>query len=367
MVEKRPEREALVFMRDGIRKTFAEFKQDVDQLAAGLLALGLKRGARLGMWGPNTYEWLLIQFATAQTGIILVSVNPAYQVKELEFVLQKVGCTAVVCPTQFKTQRYYDMLKQVCPELEKASPGGLKSSSKQPGAFQMSEVMQAGTSKHLEQLRTVQRKLSCDDPINIQFTSGTTGSPKGAVLSHHNIVNNANLIGLRLGYHWKDLRVCLPVPMYHCFAMVGGAMVMALHGCTLVFPSPSFEGRASLEAIQTERHNGRIILPCRGYEEGDEHHEHARAVCEYQRWGPAAPHYTEFTGASLLIHSTPPAAPHYTEFTGASLLIHSTPPAAPHYTEFTGASLLIHSTPPAAPHYTEFTGASLLIHTTPEF
>ncbi|KAK6478414.1 medium-chain acyl-CoA ligase ACSF2 [Huso huso] len=267
MVEKRPEREALVFMRDGIRKTFAEFKQDVDQLAAGLLALGLKRGARLGMWGPNTYEWLLIQFATAQTGIILVSVNPAYQVKELEFVLQKVGCTAVVCPTQFKTQRYYDMLKQVCPELEKASPGGLKSSrlpdlstviildSKQPGAFQMSEVMQAGTSKHLEQLRTVQRKLSCDDPINIQFTSGTTGSPKGAMLSHHNIVNNANLIGLRLGYHWKDLRVCLPVPMYHCFAMVGGAMVMALHGCTLVFPSPSFEGRASLEAIQTERCN----------------------------------------------------------------------------------------------------------------
>uniref|UniRef100_A0A8D2PQ96 Medium-chain acyl-CoA ligase ACSF2, mitochondrial n=1 Tax=Zosterops lateralis melanops TaxID=1220523 RepID=A0A8D2PQ96_ZOSLA len=205
-----PDREALVFCRDGVRKTFAQFKEEVDQAAAGLLALGLRKGDRLGMWGPNKYEWVLMQFATAQAGIILVSVNPAYQASELEFVLRKVGCKALVFPTQFKTQKYYDILKQACPELEKSSPGGIKSKrlpdlsivimcdSKLPGTFHMDEVMQAGDSSHVKQLRAVQQTLSCNEPINIQFTSGTTGSPKGATLSHRNIVNNAYLVGLRL-------------------------------------------------------------------------------------------------------------------------------------------------------------------------
>uniref|UniRef100_A0A8C9L4X2 Medium-chain acyl-CoA ligase ACSF2, mitochondrial n=1 Tax=Serinus canaria TaxID=9135 RepID=A0A8C9L4X2_SERCA len=264
-VERFPDREALVFCRDGVRKTFAQFKEEVDQAAAGLLALGLRKGDRLGMWGPNKYEWVLMQFATAQAGIILVSVNPAYQASELEFVLRKVGCKALVFPNQFKTQKYYDVLKQSCPELEKCSPGGIKSKrlpdlsivimcdSKLPGTFHMNEVMQAGDSSHLKQLRAVQQTLSCNEPINIQFTSGTTGSPKGATLSHRNIVNNANLVGLRLGITGQEIRCGLPAPLYHCLASVGGCMVMALHGTSCIFSSPGFEGKALLEAVSREK------------------------------------------------------------------------------------------------------------------
>ncbi|XP_036408652.1 medium-chain acyl-CoA ligase ACSF2, mitochondrial [Megalops cyprinoides] len=265
-VERWPDREAVVFLQDGLRKSFAQFQQDVDQAAAGLLALGMKRGDRLGMWGPNIYEWILFQFATAKAGIILVSVNPAYQLQELEFALRKVQCNAVVCPTQFKTQSYCDMLRQICPEMETAGPNGFQSArlpdlrmvivtdSRQPGMLHMDDVMQAGGSQHLQELQALQRKLSFDDPINIQFTSGTTGSPKGATLSHHNIVNNAYFIGLRVGYAWRpQVRVCLPVPLYHCFGSVGGGMNMALHGVTLVFPSTAYDGRANLEAIQKER------------------------------------------------------------------------------------------------------------------
>uniref|UniRef100_A0A8C5TSL1 Medium-chain acyl-CoA ligase ACSF2, mitochondrial n=1 Tax=Malurus cyaneus samueli TaxID=2593467 RepID=A0A8C5TSL1_9PASS len=264
-VERFPDREALVFCRDGVRKTFAQFKEEVDQAAAGLLALGLRKGDRLGMWGPNKYEWALMQFATAQAGIILVSVNPAYQASELEFVLRKVGCKALVFPTQFKTQKYYDILKQSCPELEKSSPGGIKSQrlpdlsivivcdSKLPGTFHMDEVMQAGDSSHVKQLRAVQQTLSCNDPINIQFTSGTTGSPKGATLSHRNIVNNAHLIGLRLSLTGEENRWAVPAPLYHCLASVGGCMTMARYGTSCIFPSPGFEGKAVLEAVAREK------------------------------------------------------------------------------------------------------------------
>ncbi|NXP73823.1 ACSF2 synthetase, partial [Ramphastos sulfuratus] len=266
-----PDRDALVFCQDQVWKTFAQFKEEVDQAAAGLLALGLKKGDRLGMWGPNKYEWVLMQFATAQAGIILVSVNPAYQALELEFVIRKVGCKALVFPTQFKTQKYYDILKQSCPEIEKSSPGGIKSKrlpdlsivitvdSKLPGTFHLDEVMQGGDSSHMKQLRAVQQTLSCNDPINIQFTSGTTGSPKGATLSHRNIVNNANLIGLRLGIteqvgtQFGDFRIAVPAPLYHCLASVGGCMVMALHGSSCVFSSPSFEGKAALQAVAQEK------------------------------------------------------------------------------------------------------------------
>ncbi|XP_067286435.1 medium-chain acyl-CoA ligase ACSF2, mitochondrial [Pseudorasbora parva] len=265
-VERYPDREALVFVQDGIRKTFAQFYQDVEQTAAGLLAVGLKKGDRLGMWGPNIYEWILMQFATAKAGIILVSVNPAYQLQEVEFALRKVQCNAVVCPTQFKTQKYCDMLRQICPEMEKASPGRIKSSrlpdlhtvivtdSEQPGTFHLKDLKQAGSSQHLQELRDLEKKLVCDDPINIQFTSGTTGKPKGATLSHHNIVNNAYFIGLRIGFNWrKNVRICLPVPMYHCFGSVGGGLVMAVHGTTVVFPSAGYNGHANLVAIEKEK------------------------------------------------------------------------------------------------------------------
>lgn len=265
-VERYPDREAMVFVQDGIRKTFAEFYQDVEKAAAGLLATGLKRGDRLGMWGPNIYEWVLMQFATAKAGIILVAVNPAYQLQEVEFALRKVQCNAVVCPTKFKTQHYCDMLRQLCPEMETASPGGIKSSrlpdlhtvivtdSQQPGSFLLKDLMQAGSSQHYQQLQDLQKKLVCDDPINIQFTSGTTGKPKGATLSHHNIVNNAYFTGMRIGYNWRNnVRICLPVPLYHCFGSVGGGIIMALYGSTVVFPSTGYDGRANLRAIEKEK------------------------------------------------------------------------------------------------------------------
>uniref|UniRef100_A0A8D0GZ62 Medium-chain acyl-CoA ligase ACSF2, mitochondrial n=1 Tax=Sphenodon punctatus TaxID=8508 RepID=A0A8D0GZ62_SPHPU len=238
---KFPEREALVFFKDGVRKTFSQFKQDVDLAAAGLLALGLKKGDRLGMWGPNKYEWVLMQFATAQAGIILVSVNPAYQAQELEFVIRKVGCKALVFPTQFKTQKYYEILKQACPELETASPGAIKSKR----GRKWNDSVQGDSSRHRGQ--PGQRALTT---LSLSF-QGTTGSPKGATLSHHNIVNNAYLIGKRLDFN--ENRCILPVPLYHCLGSVGGCMVMAIHGCSLVFPSLSYDGKAALEAVQKEK------------------------------------------------------------------------------------------------------------------
>ncbi|XP_072502760.1 medium-chain acyl-CoA ligase ACSF2, mitochondrial isoform X1 [Notamacropus eugenii] len=263
--ERFPDREAVVDLHQNIRKTFAQFKQEVDVAALGLLSIGLSKGDRLGMWGPNSYEWVLMQLATAQAGIILISVNPAYQSQELKFVLKKVGCKALVFPTKFKKQNYYNILKEVCPELETCSPGALRSKklpdlttvitldSKLPGTLHMNDVLQAAKAVQLAQLKDIQRSLSCHDPINIQFTSGTTGSPKGATLSHHNIVNNANLIGDRLNLHNKEPRLVLPSPLYHCLGSVGGTMVSMLYGVTLILSSPSFESKRALEAITQER------------------------------------------------------------------------------------------------------------------
>uniref|UniRef100_A0A672IYN7 Medium-chain acyl-CoA ligase ACSF2, mitochondrial n=1 Tax=Salarias fasciatus TaxID=181472 RepID=A0A672IYN7_SALFA len=266
-VQRWPDREALVLQQDGIRKTFAQFQRDVDQVAAGLLALGLEKGDRLGIWGPNIYEWILFQFATAKAGIIMVSLNPAYQLNEVEFTLQKVTCKAVLCPTSFKTQNYCEMLREICPEISTAAGGLIQSSrlpdlrmvivtdSRQPGMLHIDDVLQAGESRHVKELQELQSKLTAGDPINIQFTSGTTGKPKGATLSHLNIVNNAYFVGLRMGFDKRpEVRVCLSVPMYHCFGSVLGGLCMAVHGVTLVFPSPGFDGRRSLEAIQNEKY-----------------------------------------------------------------------------------------------------------------
>uniref|UniRef100_A0A7N4NTG4 Medium-chain acyl-CoA ligase ACSF2, mitochondrial n=1 Tax=Sarcophilus harrisii TaxID=9305 RepID=A0A7N4NTG4_SARHA len=228
-----PDREALVVSHQNIRKTYVQIKQEVDTAALGLLSLGLSKGDRLGFWGPNSYEWVLMQLATAQAGIILVSVNPAYQSQELKFVLKKVGCKALVFPTTFKTQNYYDILKQICPELETCSAGALRSKnlpelttvivldSKLPGTFHMNDVLQAGKTAQLAQLKDIQRSLSCHDPINIQFTS--------------------------------EPRLVLPSPLYHCLGSVGGTMVSILYGVTLILSSPSFEGKRALEAVTQER------------------------------------------------------------------------------------------------------------------
>ncbi|KAM9296656.1 medium-chain acyl-CoA ligase ACSF2, mitochondrial-like [Gastrophryne carolinensis] len=264
--ERIPEEEALVVVHSNTRKTFSQLTKDIETLAAGLLALGLKKGDRLGMWGPNSYEWILVQYATALAGIILVSVNPAYQARELEYSLKKVGCCALVFPDQFKTQNYYEILRSICPEIDSSPAGGIKSKAlpdlriaivldkKYPGAFQFQEVMEAGDTQHVKQMQDLQKSLSCDDPINIQFTSGTTGYPKGVTLSHHNIVNNAYLFGIRLGYDWrKGIRAALPAPLYHCLGSVIGSLTMVVHGTTLVLTSPSFEAQAVVEAIRKEK------------------------------------------------------------------------------------------------------------------
>ncbi|XP_025136116.3 medium-chain acyl-CoA ligase ACSF2, mitochondrial isoform X2 [Bubalus bubalis] len=264
-----PDQEALVVHHENIRLTFAQLKEEVDKAASGLLSIGLRKGDRLGMWGPNSYAWVLMQLATAQAGIILVSVNPAYQAMELEYALKKVGCKALVFPKQFKTQQYYNILKQICPEVEKAQPGALKSQrlpdlttvisvdAHLPGTLLLDEVVAVGSQEqNLTRLRHTQQFLSCHDPINIQFTSGTTGSPKGATLSHYNIVNNANMIGQRLRLHQKmpeESRIVLPSPLYHCLGSVGGTMVSLVHGVTLILCSPVFEGKKTLEAISRER------------------------------------------------------------------------------------------------------------------
>ncbi|XP_063484336.1 medium-chain acyl-CoA ligase ACSF2, mitochondrial isoform X2 [Symphalangus syndactylus] len=264
-----PEREALVVLHEDVRLTFAQLKEEVDKAASGLLSIGLCKGDRLGMWGPNSYAWVLMQLATAQAGIILVSVNPAYQAMELEYVLKKVGCKALVFPKQFKTQQYYNILKQICPEVENAQPGALKSQrlpdlttvisvdAPLPGTLLLDEVVVAGsTQQHLDQLQYNQQFLSCHDPINIQFTSGTTGSPKGATLSHYNIVNNSSMLGERLKLHEKtpeQLRMILPSPLYHCLGSVGGTMMCLMYGATLILASPIFNGKKALEAISRER------------------------------------------------------------------------------------------------------------------
>uniref|UniRef100_A0A4W3GD52 Medium-chain acyl-CoA ligase ACSF2, mitochondrial n=1 Tax=Callorhinchus milii TaxID=7868 RepID=A0A4W3GD52_CALMI len=238
-----PDKEAVVFVQDGVRKTFGQLKQEVDQLAAGLLAIGLKKGDRLGMWGPNMYEWVLV-------------------LRKQSLCLDIFLCFP---GTQFKSQLYYDILKRICPELEQAIPGDLKSKclpdlrsvivigSKPPGSYSFEEVFQAASASHREQLLSLQKKISCDDPINIQFTSGTTGNPKGATLTHHNIVNNGRFTGYRMGYHWRDTRICVGLPLYHCFGCVASSLVMTLFNCTVVYSSPSFEARAVLQAIQEER------------------------------------------------------------------------------------------------------------------
>ncbi|XP_065752654.1 medium-chain acyl-CoA ligase ACSF2, mitochondrial isoform X2 [Phocoena phocoena] len=251
-----PDREALVVHHENIRLTFAQLKEEVDKAASGLLSTGLRKGDRLGMWGPNSYAWVLMQLATAQA-------------MEVEYALKKVGCKALVFPRQFKTQHYYSILKQICPEVEKAQPGHLKSQrlpelttvisadAPLPGTLLLDEVVAAGSQEqNLARLRHTQQLLSCHDPINIQFTSGTTGSPKGATLSHYNIVNNSNMIGERLRLHQKPpdkSRVVLPSPLYHCLGSVGGTMVSLMHGVTLILSSPVFDGKKALEAISRER------------------------------------------------------------------------------------------------------------------
>ncbi|XP_070552712.1 medium-chain acyl-CoA ligase ACSF2, mitochondrial-like [Ptychodera flava] len=264
--EKWPDRTAVVFPQQGIRRTYEEFRQEIDRLAAGLLAIGIKRGDRVGMWSPNRLEWVLTQYATSRIGAIQVNINPAYRPMELEYALNKVGCKALISDQSFKTQDYYEMLREICPELDKSHPGEINSKTlpslktvimlgegRFPGTYMFDDILEAPSNEHFVEVEELQDELQFDDPINIQFTSGTTGSPKGVTLSHHNIVNNAYLVGRAMEYHTKHHIIGVPVPLYHCFAMVLGSLSGLLNASTVVYPSLSFEPLASLQAIAKER------------------------------------------------------------------------------------------------------------------
>ena len=259
------DREALVVRHQNIRWTYREFKEEVDRFAVGLLGLGLEPGDRVGIWSPNNAEWAVTQFATAKAGLILVNINPAYRLAELEYALNKVGCRALITAAQFKSSDYIAMLRELAPEIDDCAPGELEApklpsldmvvhigGGEVPGAFAFEEIPDRGAESQRAGLGEISCQLQFDEAINIQFTSGTTGSPKGATLSHHNILNNAFFIGKALRLSEVD-RMCIPVPLYHCFGMVLGNLAGMTHGATLVYPAPSFDPLTVLETVAAER------------------------------------------------------------------------------------------------------------------
>ena len=243
---------ALIMPHQDIRWTYGTFVEEVDKLAAGLLNLGLEPGDRLGIWSPNRYEWVLTQYATAKIGVIMVCVNPAYRLYELEYALNKVECKAIITAPSFKTSMYLNMLYELAPELNNCKAGELKSAKlphletiirmdeeKSPGMFNFGEICEAGSSEDFDRLISLGESLKASDPINIQFTSGTTGMPKGATLTHTNILNNAYFGGQSMRLTPDD-RLCIPVPLYHCFGMVLGTLICISQGATMVLPGEVF-------------------------------------------------------------------------------------------------------------------------------
>ena len=265
VTEKIPDNEALVSCHQGLRYTYRQLQEACDLLARGLMACGIQKGERVGIWSPNYAEWVITQFATAKIGAILVNVNPAYRVHELEYALRQSGCRALIVAPPYKTTDFAALLREVCPELEDSAPGRL-SAARLPqlrtvialgaqsvgGANTWQQVMAMAHEVSPDLLAARQRSLNFDDAINIQYTSGTTGLPKGATLSHHSILNNGFFIGQRMRFTERD-RLCIPVPFYHCFGMVLGNLACVTQGATMVLPAEVFDPRKTLEAVAAER------------------------------------------------------------------------------------------------------------------
>lgn len=264
-VERFAAREALVVRHQSLRYTWAELAEVVNGIARAFLALGLRPGDRLGIWAPNCAQWCVTQFASAKVGAVLVNINPAYRVNELEYALKQSGCRWLVCADAFKSSDYHGMLADLLPELGLGRPGELSSdrlpelrgvislSDTAPAGFlRWSQLEPLGRGTSAAELAERQALLQFDEPINIQYTSGTTGFPKGATLSHYNILNNGLMVGDSLGLTEHD-RLVIPVPLYHCFGMVMGNLGCLTHGSTMIYPAPSFEPEATLAAVAEEK------------------------------------------------------------------------------------------------------------------
>ncbi len=258
-----PDALALVSCHQDIRWNFTELAEQAEAVASGLLAMGLEPGDRVGIWSPNSAEWIVTQYATAKAGLIMVNINPAYRTSELEYCLKKVGCKCLISAKAFKTSDYTSMLREILPEIDSCAIGALDAAAlpdlrllvqiggSDDGFLSFDALGAKGTETSRAALADLKHSLQFDDPINIQFTSGTTGNPKGATLTHHNILNNGYFIGQRLNYTQAD-RVCVPVPLYHCFGMVIGTLACLTHGAAMVLPGEGFGPLTTLQAVQDE-------------------------------------------------------------------------------------------------------------------
>ncbi len=242
----------MVVAEQGVRWSWAELRQRALQLAAGLLAIGFEPGDRIGMLAPNRAEWLLAQFGSAYAGLILVNINPAYRLSELEYALNKVGCRGLITETRFKSSNYIEMVQTLYPDRVPDLKTIIHLGSEDiPDMLRLDHVMGLADENAQQTLDAIAQRSDFDAPINIQFTSGTTGAPKAATLTHHNMINNAAMSAAILKFTEKD-RLCVPVPMYHCFAMVLGTLLCATSGSTVVFPGAAFEAKATMQAIEDE-------------------------------------------------------------------------------------------------------------------